>query len=184
MIIWVVEIFLYSSSVYSCHLILISSAFVRSIPFLSFIELIFAWHSLGISTFLEVIANLSHSIAFLYFLHWSLRKTFLSLLAILWNSAFKWVILSFSPLLLIDSFFPSLNTWSILLCCLLYLLICIISSYKSAIFYILDPLLDIFLFISCFEQFDYYVLWCSFLHISYAWDLWSFGFIAFIKSSI
>ena len=30
--------------------------------------------------------------------HWSLRKSFLSLLAILWNSAFKWVYLSFSPL--------------------------------------------------------------------------------------
>ena len=34
--------FLYSSSVYSCHLFLISSAFVRSIPFLSFIVPIFA----------------------------------------------------------------------------------------------------------------------------------------------
>ena len=31
--------------------------------------------------------------------HWSLRKAFLSLLAILWNSAFKWECLSFSPLL-------------------------------------------------------------------------------------
>src|SRR5574341_432995 len=36
------KIFLYSSSVYSCHLFLISSASVRSIPFLSFIEPIFA----------------------------------------------------------------------------------------------------------------------------------------------
>ena len=31
-------------------------------------------------------------------LHSSLRKAFLSLLAILWNSAFKWVYLFFSPL--------------------------------------------------------------------------------------
>ena len=31
-------------------------------------------------------------------LHWSLRKAFLSLLATLWNSAFKYVYLSFSPL--------------------------------------------------------------------------------------
>ena len=31
-------------------------------------------------------------------LHWSLRKAFLSLLAILWNFAFKWVYLFFSPL--------------------------------------------------------------------------------------
>jgi len=36
--------FLYSSSMYSCHLYLISSASVRSIPFLSFIVLIFAWN--------------------------------------------------------------------------------------------------------------------------------------------
>ena len=41
MIIWAAKIFLYSSSVYSCHLFLISSASVRSIPFLSFIEPIF-----------------------------------------------------------------------------------------------------------------------------------------------
>ena len=40
----VVKIFLYSSSVYSCHLFWISSASVRSLPFLSFIELIFAWN--------------------------------------------------------------------------------------------------------------------------------------------
>jgi len=36
--------FLYSSSVYSCHLFLISSASVRSIPLLSFIVPIFAWN--------------------------------------------------------------------------------------------------------------------------------------------
>ena len=31
-------------------------------------------------------------------LHWSLKKAFLSLLAILWNSAFRWMCISFSPL--------------------------------------------------------------------------------------
>ena len=36
MIILVMKLFLYNSSVYSCHLFLISSASVRSIPFLSF----------------------------------------------------------------------------------------------------------------------------------------------------
>ena len=36
--------FLYSSSVYSCHHFLISSASFRSIPFLCFIEPIFAWN--------------------------------------------------------------------------------------------------------------------------------------------
>ena len=58
--------FLYSSSVYSWHLFLISSA--RSIPFLSYIEPIFAWNcSHTISNFLEEISSLSHFIVFLYF---------------------------------------------------------------------------------------------------------------------
>ena len=90
--------FLYSSSVYSCHL-LISSASVTSIPFLSFIVPIFAWNVPLVS-----LIFLKRSLVFpmLLFssvsLHWSLRKAFLSLLAILWNSAFRWVYLSFSPL--------------------------------------------------------------------------------------
>ena len=54
--------------------------------------------SLGISNFLNEVSNLSHCITFLCSVHLSLRKAFLSLLAILWNSAFKWVYLSFSPL--------------------------------------------------------------------------------------
>ena len=41
---WVMRSFLYSSSVYSCHLFLISSASIRSMPFLSFIVSIFAWN--------------------------------------------------------------------------------------------------------------------------------------------
>ena len=40
-------------------------------------------------------------------LHWSLRKT-LSLLAVLWNSAFKWVYLSFSHLPLVFLLFSAL----------------------------------------------------------------------------
>ena len=59
--------FLHSSFMHSCHLFLISSASVRSIPFLSFIESIFDENSLGISNFLEEISSLSHSIFFLYF---------------------------------------------------------------------------------------------------------------------
>ena len=42
-------------------------------------------------------------------LHWSLRKAFLSLLAILWNSAFKWVYLSFSPLLFASRLFSAIR---------------------------------------------------------------------------
>ena len=60
--------FLYSSSVYSCHLFLITSASGRSIPFLSFIVLIFAWNVPLVSlNFLEGISCLSHSVVFLYF---------------------------------------------------------------------------------------------------------------------
>ena len=53
---------------------------------------------LGISNFLEEISSLSTLLFSSISLHWSLRKAFLFLLAILWNSAFKWVYLSFSPL--------------------------------------------------------------------------------------
>ena len=59
--------FLYSSSVYSCHLFLISSYSVRSLPFLSYIEPVFAWNVPLVSNFLEEISSLSHSIVFLYF---------------------------------------------------------------------------------------------------------------------
>jgi len=60
--------FLYSSSVYSCHLFLISSASVRFMPFLSFIVPIFAWNVPLVSlNFLEEISSLFHSIVFLYF---------------------------------------------------------------------------------------------------------------------
>ena len=59
--------FLYSSSVCSCHLFLVSSASVRSIPFLSFIVFIFAWSVPLVSDFLEEISSLSYSFVFLYF---------------------------------------------------------------------------------------------------------------------
>ena len=84
---------------YSCHLFLISSAYVRSIPFLFFIEPIFAWNVPLVS-----LVFLKRSLIFpillfsSIYLHWLLRKAFLSLLAILWNSAFKWVYNFFSHL--------------------------------------------------------------------------------------
>ena len=71
------RIFLYISSVYSCHLFLLSSASARSIQFLSFIELIFAWN-----VPLVCLLFLKRSIVFsiLLFcsisLHWSLKKPF------------------------------------------------------------------------------------------------------------
>ena len=90
--------FLYSS-VYSCHYFLISSASVRCIPFLSFMEPIFAWNVLSVS-----LIFLKRSLVFPILLFssisllCSLGKAFLSLLAILCNSAFKCVYLSFSQL--------------------------------------------------------------------------------------
>ena len=51
--------------------------------------------SLGISNFLEEISSLSHSIIFLYFFTLITEEGFLIFLAILWNSAFKWVYLPF-----------------------------------------------------------------------------------------
>jgi len=58
---------LYTSSVYSCHLFLVSSASLMSIPFLSFIEPIFAWKfPLVYLVFLKR-SSLPHSIVFLYF---------------------------------------------------------------------------------------------------------------------
>ena len=101
--------FLYSSSVYYCHLFLISSAFFRSIQFLSFIEPIFAWNVPLVSLiFLKrslVFPILSFSSISLY---WLLRKAFLSLRAVLWNSAFQWLYLSFSPLLLASLLFTAI----------------------------------------------------------------------------
>ena len=91
--------FLCTSSVYYCHLFIMSSASVRSIQFLSFNVPIYKWNvPLASLIFLKrplvfpilLFASIS--------LHWSMRKAYLSLLAILWNSAFKWVYLSFSPL--------------------------------------------------------------------------------------
>ena len=54
-------------------------------------------YSLGISYFLEEISRFPHSVVSVS-LHCSLRKAFLSLPAILWNFAFRWVYLSFSSL--------------------------------------------------------------------------------------
>ena len=88
--------FLSSFSVYFCHLYLMYFASVSSIPFLSFTMPIFAWNAPLVS-----LIFLKRSLVFpillfsSIYLHWSLRKAFLSLLAILWNSAFKWVYLFF-----------------------------------------------------------------------------------------
>ena len=96
-------------SVHSCHLFLISSPSVRSIPFLSFVEPIFAWNVPLVSL---IFLKRSLGSPILLFssisLNWSLRKPFLFLLAILWNSAFKWTYLSLSPLLFASLLFTAI----------------------------------------------------------------------------
>ena len=107
MIIWVVKIYFVQFFCYSCHLFLISSASVRSI------SVLYRYHlcmkcSLGISNFLEDISSLSQSVVFLYFFALIMRKAFLSLLAIRWNSTFKWLYLSFSSLLFTSLLFTAI----------------------------------------------------------------------------
>ena len=103
-------VFLDSSSVYSWDLFLISSASVRSIPFLSFIVPIFTWNSPLVSVS-PIFLKRSLVFPILLFAFISLHcllKAFLSLLAILWNSAFKWAYLSFSPLLFTSFLFSAI----------------------------------------------------------------------------
>ena len=96
-IIW--RSFLYCSLVYPCHLFLISSASVRAIPFPSFIVPIFAWNVPLVSLiFLKRSLVFSILLFSSISLHWSLKKALFSPLALLWNSAFNWEYLSFSPL--------------------------------------------------------------------------------------
>ena len=91
--------FLYCYSVCSCHLFLTSSSSVRSILFLSFIVTVFVWNIPLVSLiFLKRALVFPILLLSSISLHWSLRKAFLSLLTILWNSALKWVYLFFSPL--------------------------------------------------------------------------------------
>ena len=94
--------FLYSSSVCSCHLFLIYYVSVRSILFLSFIVPIFTWN-VPLVSLIFLKRSLVFPILLFSSIYWhcSLRKVFLSLLAVFWNSPFIWVYFSFSPLPLI-----------------------------------------------------------------------------------
>ena len=91
--------FVWFECVCSYHLFLVSSASVSSLPFLSLIVPIFA-RNVPLISLPFLTRSLVFSILLFSFisLHWSLRKPFLPLLAILWKSVFKWVYLSFSPL--------------------------------------------------------------------------------------
>ena len=133
-VIWVMKIFFVQFfCVFLPPLLNIFSS-VRSIPFLSFIVPIVAWNVPLVS-----LIFLKRSLVFpiLLFssisLRWSLRKAFLSLLAVLWNSAFKWVYLSFFLLCFISLLFTAISYASsdnhfalVYLCLCVYL--CLILS--------------------------------------------------------
>ena len=113
---WVIKTFFVQFFCVCCHL-LISSASVRSKLFLSFIEPIFVWNVPLVS-----LIFLKRSLVFPSLLipsislHCSLKKAFISLLAILWNSAFRWVYLSFSPLPFTSHLFSAICKTTV--CCL------------------------------------------------------------------
>ena len=65
---------------------------------LEWVAIAFSKCSLGISNILEKISGLCLSIVFLYSFTMIAEEGFLSLLAILWNPAFKWIYLSSSLL--------------------------------------------------------------------------------------
>ena len=98
--------FLYSSYVCSCHL-LISSAFVRSISFLSFIELIFAWNVPLVSL---ILLKRSQVFPILLFSSTSLQWGRLSYLSLLFFGPLhsNGYIFSFSPLLFTSLLFTAI----------------------------------------------------------------------------
>ena len=112
LIIWGMKIIFVQFFCVLLHLFLISYASLRSILFLSFIKPIFAWNVPLVSPIF-----LKRSLVFPILLissislHWSLKKAFLSLLAILWNSAFRCLYLSFSPWLFVSLLFSDLDIY-------------------------------------------------------------------------
>ena len=64
--------------------------------------------SLGVSNFLEEISSLSHSVVFLYFFALITEEGFLISPCYSWNSAFRCLYLSFSPLLFASLLFTAI----------------------------------------------------------------------------
>ena len=93
---------------YSCQLLLISSAPVRSIPFLFFGSHLCVKYSLSISDFFEEISSLSHSIVVLYFFALITEKCFLISPYYSLEFCIQMAYLSFSPLLLSSLLFAAI----------------------------------------------------------------------------
>ena len=93
------RLFLYNS-VYSCHLFLISSASVGSLPCLFFITPILAWNVPLISPIFLKRSLLFPNLLFSSIsLHCSFKKAFVFPLAVLWNSALSTLAFCFSSFL-------------------------------------------------------------------------------------
>ena len=108
-IIWVMKILLVQFFCVFLPSLLNIFTSLRSRPFLSFIKPIFAWN-VPLVSLIFLKRSLVFPILFLssMSLHWSLKKAFLSLLAILWNSAFRCLYHSFSPLLFTSLLFRAI----------------------------------------------------------------------------
>ena len=97
---------------YFFHLFFTSSASPRSLLFLSFNVPIFERNSpLKFPIFLKTSLVFPLLLFYSSFMHCSLKKAFLSLLAILWNSMFSWRYLSLSPLLFTSLLSSGLPWW-------------------------------------------------------------------------
>lgn len=97
----------------------------------------------------------------------------------------------FKNVLMIEWFFSNISPTTFF-----FLMSYLLSSYLFILF--ITCLLSLgkdFIFISDFEQYDYVVFWCCFLHVPFVWyllsfsDLWAYyfchlwkNFISFIKS--
>ena len=131
----------------SFHLFLISLVSTIYLQFLSFIVSIFGWNaSLMFPIFLKRSLVFPLLLSSSIIKHCLLKKAFLSLLAILWNSAFNWIYLSLSPLLLASfhssalhkassdnhfAFSLFLNLWNGFVYCLLYNITDLLQMVKN-----------------------------------------------------
>ena len=103
---------LYSSSMCFFHLFLISSTSSRSLLFCPLFVPIFGQNvPMIFPIFLKRLLVLPLLLFYSSFMHCSLKKAFLSLLAILWNSMFSWRYLSLSPLLFTSLLSSGLPWW-------------------------------------------------------------------------
>ena len=99
MILWVIKIFFVKFFCVLLPPLLNRFCFCKVPNILPFIVPMIAWNVPLVSLILLKRSLVFPIILFSFFsLHWSLRKAFLLLLAILWNFALKWVYLSFFPL--------------------------------------------------------------------------------------